>query len=287
MNFALTVNKCFGQTVNGAKIFHFTSSYTCFPETKRLNGYNYDGQLYDFSNHYNDSSVLLVVPDKLRNEKDKVDIIFWFHGWRNNIDTALSYYHLASQFIASNRNAVLVLAEAAKNAPDSYGGKLEQPGVFKNLLEDVLTDLQRNKIISRTGKAGNIILAGHSGAYRVMAYILQNGGMEVREVDLFDALYSETDKFMQWIKKDSLNKFIDIYTDSGGTKNVSEQMMSELKKQNVSFLTGEEKNIDQRLLSAARIIFIHTTREHNDIIFTPDNFQLFLQSSPFLVGRHY
>ena len=148
-------------------------------------------------------------------------------------------------------------------------------------MKDVLQNLQKNRIISASCKAGNVILAGHSGAYRVIAYILKNGGVDVREVDLFDALYSETDKFIDWIKKDPANKFINLFTDSGGTREVSVQMMDELKKQNFTLLFSEENNLTPVILRSSKIIFIHTTREHNDIIFNPDNFKLFLENSPF------
>ena len=55
--------------------------------------------------------------------KKTVDLVFWFHGWGNNVDSAAIRYELIKQFIASKRNAVLVLAETARNSPDSYGGK--------------------------------------------------------------------------------------------------------------------------------------------------------------------
>ena len=74
-------------------------------------------------------------------------------------------YKLAKQFAASKVNAVLVLAETTKDGPDSYGGKLEQPDVFKNLVNDVLIKLKKEKIISKRCEAGNITLPGHSGAY--------------------------------------------------------------------------------------------------------------------------
>jgi hypothetical protein len=279
--------ECFAQlqNINGGKIFHFSSSSTSFPETLRLNGYKYDSQFYDYKTHYNDSSVLIVVPDKLKIINNKVDIVFWFHGWHNNIDTALSYYHLTEQFIASNKNAILVLAETGKNVPDSYGGKLEKQNVFKELVNDVLKNLQKNKTVAQSCKAGNIVLAGHSGAYRVIAYILQNGGEVVNEVNLFDALYSETDKFTAWIKKDTNNKFINFYTNTGGgTDKVSIKMMDDLKVQKTSFLFTEENNINNNILRSAKIIFIHSTRQHNDIIFNPDNFRSFLESSTFITS---
>ena len=282
------INKIFAQPVDivGGKIFHFNSANTCFPETKRINGYTNGGVFFDAATHYRDSSVLMLVPDKLKLQHNTVDIVFWFHGWRNNIDTALNYFHLAQQFVNSKKNAVLVLAEGPKNAADSYGGKLEQTNVFKRLLQDVLKNLQQNKKISAKSMAGNIILAGHSGAYRVIAYMLQNGGVPIKQVVLFDALYSETDKYMQWIKNDSTDKFINIYTNKGGTAEECIKMMAELKAQNIPYLFTEEKDMTPTLLNSGRIIFIHSEHEHNDIIFNPDNFQAFLESSPFLKNIH-
>src|SRR5215831_634453 len=104
------------------KEIRFTSTHTSFPDSTRANGHTYDSVFYSASEHYTDNSVLLLVPKKL-NAKRTVDLVFWFHGWHNNIDTALAFYELKKQFLESNRNAVLVLAETAKNAPDSYGGK--------------------------------------------------------------------------------------------------------------------------------------------------------------------
>ena len=63
------------------------------------------------------------------------------------------------------------------------------------------------------GTVWQLILAGHSGAYRVMANILQNGNVPVNEVILFDALYAETDKFMIWLTATAiigLSTFIQI-----------------------------------------------------------------------------
>ena len=282
------INITFAQSVNivGGKIFHFNSAYTCFPETKRLNGYTNGGVFFDAATHYRDSSVLMLVPDKLKIKNNAVDIVFWFHGWHNNIDTALNYFHLAQQFVNAKANAVLVLAEGPKNAADSYGGKLEQADVFKGLLQDVLKNLQQNKKVFAKCKAGNIVLAGHSGAYRVIAYMLQNGGVEIAQVVLFDALYSETDKYMQWIKKDNTHKFINIYTNKGGTAEECIKMMAELKAQDIPYLFTEEKDMTPALLDSGKIIFIHSEHEHNDIISNPDNFQVFLESAPFLKKTH-
>src|ERR1700722_15476014 len=125
----------YSQAVPGAVTFHIYSSHTSFPDSGRMHGHLYDSVLYTTAEHYNDSTVLIIAPKNL-DAKKKVDMVFWFHGWRNNVDTAAAFYELTKQFIESKRNAVLVLAEAARNSPDSYGGKLERPGDFKALVAD-------------------------------------------------------------------------------------------------------------------------------------------------------
>lgn len=271
------------QTERPATIFRITSAHTSFPDTGRSNGHVYDKVLYGTAEHYRDSSVLIIVPKQLKARK-QVDIVCWFHGWRNNIDSAAGYFELIKQFLASNRNAVLILPETTKDAPDSYGGKLEQQDVFKLLLNDVLDKLKKEKAVGRRTTAGNVVLAGHSGAFRVMAHILQNGGVEVKEVILFDGLYSQVDKFTSWIQADSLHRFIDLYTNKGGgTDEVSAGMMKLFREKNIRFINPEEKDVDNAHLKENTVIFIHSLKEHNDVISRPDhNFRLFLENSPVL-----
>jgi hypothetical protein len=264
-----------------AVIFHIQSSHAAFPDTGRAKGHTYDKVLYATAEHYSDSTVLVIAPKKL-DAKKQVDIIFWFHGWRNNVDTAAVHYQLTRQFLASHLNAVLVLAETAKDSPDSYGGKLENPGVFKALVADVLNGLRAQHLITKNCGAGHILLAGHSGAYRVMARMIQNGQVPVDETILFDALYAETEKFMAWIKADNTHRFIDIYTDHGGTDDETRGMMKLLDTAKLQYTSVEEKAVTPQLLQANRLVFIHSLNEHDKIIANPDNFLLYLENEPFL-----
>jgi len=274
----------FAQTERAAIIFRITSACTSFPDTGRANGHMYDNVLYKTAEHYTDSSVLIIVPPQLKAKK-QVDVICWFHGWRNNIDSATSYFELAKQFLASNRNAILVLPETTKDAPDSYGGKLEQKDIFKFLLNDVLDKLKKEKIIGKRTLVGKVVLAGHSGAFRVMAHILQDGGVEIKQTILFDGLYSQVDKFTNWIQADASHLFIDLYTNKGGgTDEVSGKMMQELREKNIRFINPEEKEVNASVLKTNQVIFIHSLKEHNDVINRPDhNFRLFLENSPALI----
>ena len=90
-----------------------------------------------------------------------------------------------------------------KNAPDSYGGKLEQPDIFARLINDVFANLKKPNSIFTNATPGNIVLAGHSGVYRVMAHITAKGGLPINEILLFDGLYSETEKYINWAAVES------------------------------------------------------------------------------------
>ena len=203
------------RALTGAKFLRITSAHTAFPDTGRNRGYTYNEKYYAFRDHYQDSGVIIIVPENPP-KRHLVELIFWFHGWNNNIDTALVYYHIGEQFISAHRNAVLVLAETAKNAPDSYGGKLEQPGVFSALVQDVMNSLKKSRLVPKNALPGKVMLAGHSVAYKVIAMILQNGDVKIQEVELFDALYGQTDKFANWIGLSNRNRFINLFTNQGG-----------------------------------------------------------------------
>jgi len=283
--FTLTVILCASlrlaaQEGSDATIFHIFSSHAAFPDTGRAKGHIYDNKLYSAAEHYQDSTVLIIAPKNFHTAK-KADIIFWFHGWRNNVDNAAARYELTKQFILSKRNAVLVLAETARDAPDSYGGKLENAGVFKALVADVLIGLKAKGIIKPNCRVGNILLAGHSGAYRVMAGIIKKGSEPIDEIILFDALYAETDIFTAWIKADPAHRFINLFTDHGGTLDETHAMTKLLDDADVNYLKLEEKDALPAQYRSQRILFIHSLQQHDDIV-NPDNFRIMLENSPFL-----
>ncbi|MGN6193637.1 MAG: hypothetical protein ACTHOB_01785 [Ginsengibacter sp.] len=274
----IAANICVAQQLN---YFHITSSNTSFPDTGRMNGHLYDSVMYNTKDHYSDSDVLIITPKNFR-AGAKADMIFWFHGWNNNIDSALVRYGLSRQFAESKINAVLVLSETAKHAPDSYGGKLEQSGTFSRLVNDVLKKLHEEKVVSRNCNVGHVILAGHSGAYRVMAGILQNGNVPVNEVILFDALYANTAQFLNWLKADAGHRFINLYTDHGGTLEETQSMLQQIRDLKLPVDTLEESSLTPQIISDNKILFIHSMHPHNDIIQQPDNFERFLDGNPFL-----
>ena len=288
--FGILLLFCFSgraQSDTSFRAFHFGSMHTSFPDTGRAKG-RVDGNnvFTPVSGHYDDSSVLLIIPPHLSADRT-VDLVFWFHGWHNSIDTAVAFYGLARQLTASRRNAILVLPETGRDVGDSYGGKLQQKGMFKDLVADVMNNLKSKALVPRDANPGHIVLAGHSGAYQVIADILKNGEVPVDEVFLFDALYSRVNTFMDWINADKGHHFIHWFTNhGGGTDIMSDTMMIRLKGQHMNYQLIEEKDVTPDIIRKNLVLFVHSLREHNVIINDPDDFQLLLENSLYLrTGR--
>ena len=249
------------QKDQGYQSLRLVSSYTCFPDTGRAKGFlDGDSIFRPVAGHYDDSSVLLIVPPRLKRDR-RIDLVFWFHGWHNNIDTALQFYGLARQFAAAGRNAILVLPEAGRNVADSYGGKMNQKGMFNRLVGDVMEELKKYGIVVGDAIPGRIALAGHSGGYGVIADILANGQTPVDEVFLFDALYGRLPIFMNWVRQDKRHHFVHWYTNhGGGTDEVSDTMMQQLESEHLDYLLTGEGILNPSLIKNNRILFIHSPR---------------------------
>jgi hypothetical protein len=255
-----------------------------FPHPERAQGREYKGQFYPAQVHYSDSTTAVFVPAGFR-ETGRIDFVVHFHGWRNNVAHVLEHYQLLEQFELSGRNAILVVPQGPRDAPDSFGGKLEDPGGFQRFMNDVLATLRdRSVLTNRDSALGSVILSGHSGGYQVMASILDRGGLtgQVSEVWLFDALYARADSFLAWLQHQH-GRLLDLYTDHGGTKEETERFMTSLKRLGLDYIAGNESEMPPSKLRPRQPIFLHSELEHDAVMQGNRAFLRMLQSS-FLSG---
>lgn len=248
-----------------------------FPHPRRQDGHTYNGRLYPAAKHYQDNSVAVFLPKGFR-KTAAVDFVVYFHGWHNNIRKALPQYRLAEQLQESGKNAVLVFPEGPCDAPDSFGGKLEEAGGFQSLMGEVIDLLIAEKRIA-SRRIGHIVLAGHSGAYRVIAFILLHGGLakQVREVYLFDALYGQTEKYAHWIDH-TPGRLLLLYTEDGGTKAESLSLMDDLRAWKIPFLAAKEAEMTPAALRRHRLVFLHSALGHDQVVAERNQFCTFLRS---------
>ncbi len=199
-------------------LYRLSSTYNMFPDSLRnVEPRMYNGKIYNATNHYLDSSFLVFIPKHFKKNKLYKQVVY-FHGWNNNVDSALQQFNLIDQFYASNINGILILPEGPKNAPDSYAGKFEQENIFLLFMQDVKKQLVQLNAI-KVNKEQTICLSGHSGAYRAIAKILNKNNLfnNVSGIFLFDALYAEESTFMKFIAENKKAKLFCVYTNNGGT----------------------------------------------------------------------
>jgi hypothetical protein len=251
-----------------------------FPHPKRANGYTNQAKVFPAAEHYSDSTVAIFIPKGFR-ETGQVDFVVHFHGWRNNVAGVLGHYKLIEQLVESGRNAVLVVPQGPRDAADSFGGKLEDPDGFKRFMADVVDTLRQQSALKKKDLAiGQIILSGHSGGFEVMAAILDRGGLtdHVHEVWLFDALYGRTDKFLAWIDR-HLGRFIDLYTEHGGTKTETEKLMAQFKQRGTACFAGKESDAKPVDLQTNKLVFLYSDLPHDEVVHKRQEFREFLKTS--------
>jgi hypothetical protein len=252
-----------------------------FPHSKRAEGHVYQKQNFSSKRHYQDSSVLVFIPKGYRFAV-KTDIVVHFHGWYNHIDSVLSTFKLIEQFAAAHPNALLIIPQGPKDAPDSFGGKLEERGGFKKFITEVLDSVARINH-KKTLLPRHIILSGHSGAYRVISFILLHGGLpkNVKEVWLFDGLYGQLEKYGVWLQQKKA-RFVNFYTKEGGTFTTSLDFATDIEAWHLPQWQGNEKDLTDEMLRVNQIFNIFTPLEHNDVLSKTKMFQRLLSTSPFL-----
>ena len=247
-----------------------------FPHASRTNGHTYQGVAYPAAKHYADSSTAFFVPRGFK-PGTEIDVVVHFHGWRNSIAGAARDFDLLGQFAASRRNAVLILPEGPLNAPDSSGGKLEDAGGFARFMAEVMAVLKANGV-SGDARLGRVVLSGHSGAYRVISAILESGGLPegVREVYLFDALYGQMDRFQRWFESAPDRRFVVLYADTGGTLEETRKFITTMGARKTAPLSAEESTVTDPQLRAHRIVFLHSSKGHNEVLSTGGNLRRLL-----------
>ncbi|HEV2318749.1 MAG TPA: D-alanyl-D-alanine carboxypeptidase, partial [Verrucomicrobiae bacterium] len=251
-----------------------------FPDSSRADGHWYHNQFYSAQFHYSDNSVAIFIPKHFR-IADKVDFLVHFHGWRHTVAGTLAQYHLIDQLVASHKNVILVVPQGAFNAPDSGDGKLEDTNGFARFMDDVVATVKNSGALDHSNfDIGNIILSGHSGGYKVIASIVDHGGLsdKIKEVWLFDALYAGRENFVAWQKAEN-GRLMDIYTDHGGTEYQTADLLDSLKSSKVSYWTGEDTAVTLDELRTNKYVILHSTLAHDDTPCKRLAFQKFLETS--------
>jgi hypothetical protein len=172
--------------------------------------------------------------------------VVFVHGYGIGVDSAWSDYHLEEQFSSSNLNAMFVVCGAP--------GSLEQGVVWPSLsqlLNQVATDLDQPL------PAGDIVVMGHSAAYRTLVLWLTNPAL--RTLVLLDAAYGEEDRFLQWTRDDR-HRLINIASDTIEESNWMHAFLPDTKR-----IYGLPSSWSDEA-RAARVLYVRTGIGHMPMV---------------------
>lgn len=248
-----------------------------FPHESRKDGYTYKDKLQPRDPHYIDNSVALFIPAGYT-PGDRTHLLFYYHGWGNSIAGSLEQFKLREMVAASGRNVILVFPEGPKDASDSGLGKLEDEGGLARLAEETMTVLRRAGRVPETSVLGDVVLSGHSGAYRGIAFCLDRGGLDehITEVYLLDAAYANLDFIAAWVGRHrETARLRSIFTEHLGGDNA--WLMAALDKEGIPYRVRMDSDVTDDLLAQHRNLFAYTTTlDHNGTVKT---LEMFLRTS--------
>ena len=216
----------------------------------------YNGRVYWQDETYNDSRVLVHVPETFDVRKPGVIVVF-FHGNGATLERDVRDRQLVPQQISdSGVNAVLLAPQLAVDAADSSAGKFWQPGGFKRFMDESVSHLARLYGDPKSAQAFTnmpIVIVGYSGGFLPTAWSLQVGGVtdRVRGVFLLDAVYGELDKFASWIENNRSGFFVSSYTRY--TKRHDAELMAMLREKGITVT----QNMDGPLRPGS-VVFVQT-----------------------------
>jgi hypothetical protein len=232
---------------------------------------------------YKDPTVFVFVPAHFRyGKREQLSALVHFHGHSTTAERAMTVHELREQLADSKQNAVLVVPQGPVNSSDSSCGKLEQPGGLARLLTDVVATLQAREARTALGAAaipasarvGTVCLSAHSGGYHAAAQCIRQGGHEITEVYLFDALYADYDVFKEWTlagkgkPQHERHKLVSYFTEGGTTAYLSRQLANDLTKGGVRCeMEKVEGTLSKVALTKAEAVFIHSGAWHNHVTY--------------------
>src|SRR3954468_19034822 len=216
----------------------------------------YNGKVYWQDETYNDSRVLVHVPETFDARKPGVIVVF-FHGNGATLERDVrDRQQVPRQISDSGVNAVLLAPQLAVDAADSSAGKFWEPGGLKRFVaesSDHLARLYGEPGSSRAFANMPVIIVGYSGGFMPAAWSLEVGGLgnRVKGVFLLDAVYGELDKFASWIENNRAGFFVGAYTRH--TQRHDQELMQMLREKSIDL----SDDID-RPLRPGSVVFVRT-----------------------------
>ncbi len=226
---------------------------------------------------YSDSSVLVWRP--LHPDNDgPVDVVTHFHGHNAHLSEVLETMRLREQVSASGRDAIFIVPQGPYEAADSDFGRLDEPSGFAALVTDALGLAFRDEQVD-VAMSGLTVLTAHSGGYNVVANVIEDGGLPIDAVHLFDALYARDDTFFDFAMSGGTLR--SVYTSGGGTDDENLALRERLEDAGVE--VGRE--FEPEKMARVSVTIGDSPASHGGCVVEDQAFARWLEVSGLPMGR--
>ncbi len=239
---------------------------------------------------YRDATTALFVPTHYKPQK-QIDMLVHFHGHDGLVPRKIVEHQLREQVAESGRNILFVMPQGPTNAGDSAGGKLELQAGFAAFTTEMLQMLQRKDVrkalilfrFTKQLQLGHVALSAHSGGYHVTAKVLELGGVPVREVFLFDALYADVPLFRDWLaQQEGQGKRLILWFTGGAPMQLGQILRTRLREAGVHVSWEDpEGSLTWQQFCRGPAVMIHTGLKHGQTPWGHNNLRDALLSSRF------
>lgn len=166
---------------------------------------------------------------------------------------------LAARVSASSYPHSFLVPQLAFRRRSSDPGRFAQAGYVERFMAGVDSELARDHGVAST--SAPTILAAHSAGFATALAWLRHGGAaaeRVRAVILFDALYSGTQAFADWLAADESHVLVSFYGRGGAPRRQNRRLRGLVARAGLPIA----ESLDAE---GARLYSIHTRTPHGDI----------------------
>lgn len=210
--------------------------------------------------------VALLVPPGFR-AGDRAALILHLHGF--NLDNhplsyMLAYFRMAQSLAATARNAILVVPLSYGRCDDFNQSLADTAGHYRAFIDRVAAVIQ-GASLARVAEPASITLTGHSGSYRALAAIIENGiyPERTRELYLLDATYGLAESFERFAA-DPHHRFWSAYHAwDSDMQAVNPAIMSYLRQKGVPFYVAQGPKVPPRDAESHKVGFVVSDVDHD------------------------
>lgn len=199
------------------------------------------------SGEWDDASVLVFAPWQLTDHGD-IGIVTHLHGFYATVDETLADERMLELHAMSGRDAIFVAPQGPLDAASGDFGALEEPSGHARLIRDVVSVLYRDGLIEQP-VIGTAVLSSHSGGYAAAASLIDQGGIPLAAVLLYDSVYGYISTFQDYVNDGGV--LFSNYTATGGTDVNNLSLRDALEADGIS--VSHDLRTDHLLINPAAI----------------------------------